>query len=125
LDYDETRGVPLRAHIYMRATAAAWTRYRQEWSYYLHSAIESSARVEPIAMPFDRAHADETILHPNGWIDRKSTEFFASTGPRVTRHQSHEDINYPQLLFLRFWSSCFRLCLIRILSSDLQPKANS
>jgi hypothetical protein len=63
LDYDETRGVPLRAHIYMRATAAAWTRYRQEWSYYLHSAPESRTAAEPIAMPLDRVQADETIQY--------------------------------------------------------------
>jgi len=62
-DYDQKRGVPLRAHIYMRATSAAWTRYRQEWSYYLHSALESKTGAEPIAAPFDRAHAHETIQH--------------------------------------------------------------
>jgi DNA-directed RNA polymerase specialized sigma24 family protein len=62
-DHDEERAVPLRAHTYMRAVAAAWTRYRQEWSYYLHSATESGAGVEPIAMPFDRSHADETIRY--------------------------------------------------------------
>jgi DNA-directed RNA polymerase specialized sigma24 family protein len=63
LDYDKERAVPLRAHIYMRAVAAAWTRYRQEWSYYLHSATASRAGVEPIAMPFDRPHADETVRY--------------------------------------------------------------
>jgi DNA-directed RNA polymerase specialized sigma subunit len=47
----------------MRAVAAAWTRYRQEWSYYVHSATESGAGVEPIAMPFDRSQADETIQY--------------------------------------------------------------
>lgn len=62
-DYDATRGVPLPAHIYMRATSAAWTRYRQEWSYYFHSAIELRASLEPIVMPFDRTDADETIRH--------------------------------------------------------------
>jgi DNA-directed RNA polymerase specialized sigma subunit len=49
--------------MYMRAVADAWTRYRQEWSYYLHSSGESSNGVEPIAMPFDRAQAHETIQH--------------------------------------------------------------
>jgi RNA polymerase sigma factor (sigma-70 family) len=62
-DYDKGRAVPLRAYIYIRAVAAAWSRYRQEWSYYLHSATESGARVEPIAMPFDRSQADETIRY--------------------------------------------------------------
>src|SRR5205823_106922 len=62
-DYDEARGVPLRAHMYMRAVAGAWTRYRQEWSYCLHSAVQSRKDVEPIAMPFDRAQADETVQH--------------------------------------------------------------
>lgn len=62
LDYDQERGVLFGAHVYMRAVAAAWTRYRQEWSYYLHSAIESGG-AEPIEMPFDRLHADETIQY--------------------------------------------------------------
>jgi len=62
-DYDEQRAVPLRAHIYIRAVAAAWSRYRQEWSYYLHSATESGAGMEPIAMPFNRSQADETIRY--------------------------------------------------------------
>ena len=62
-DYDKERAVPLRAHIYIRAVAAAWSRYRQEWSYYLHSATGSGAGVEPIAMPFDRSQADETIRY--------------------------------------------------------------
>jgi DNA-directed RNA polymerase specialized sigma24 family protein len=62
-DYDKERAVPLRAHIYIRAVAAAWSRYRQEWSYYLHSAAESGAGVEPIAMPFNRFQADETIRY--------------------------------------------------------------
>ena len=62
-DYDEQRAVPLRAHIYIRAVAAAWSRYRQEWSYYLHSATESGTGIEPIAMPFDRFQADETVGH--------------------------------------------------------------
>lgn len=56
--YDVERNVPLRAHIYVRAVAAAWTRYRQEWSYYLH---QSGKDVEPIATPFERNHAHETI----------------------------------------------------------------
>jgi len=62
-DYDKQRAVPLRAYVYVRAVAAAWTRYRQEWSYYLHSATELGAAVEPIAMPFDRAHSHETIQY--------------------------------------------------------------
>jgi len=62
-DYDKKKAVPLRAHIYMRAVAAAWTRYRQEWSYYRHSATESGSGVEPIAMPFDRSQENETICY--------------------------------------------------------------
>jgi DNA-directed RNA polymerase specialized sigma24 family protein len=62
-DYDKERAVPLQAHIYMRAVAAAWSRYRQEWSYYLHFATKSGAGVEPIAKPFDRSQADETIRY--------------------------------------------------------------
>ena len=61
LDYDKTRGVPLRAHTYMGAVAAAWTRYRQEWSYYLHSAVESDAGLEPVAMLSERSQDDDTV----------------------------------------------------------------
>jgi Sigma-70, region 4 len=61
LDYDDTRGVPLRAHIYMRATAAAWTRYRQEWSYCRHSAAVSEIGVESVATPCERLQDDETL----------------------------------------------------------------
>ena len=61
LDYDDTRGVPLRAYVYMRATAAAWTRYRQEWSYCRHSATESDIGVESVAMPCERLQDDETV----------------------------------------------------------------
>jgi hypothetical protein len=61
LDYDDARGVPLRAHIYMRATAAAWTRYRQEWSYCRHSAAEPDIGVESVAMPCERLQDNETV----------------------------------------------------------------
>ena len=61
LDYDHTRGVPLRAHIYMRATAAAWTRYRQEWSYSRHSAADADIGVESVAMPCERLQDDEIV----------------------------------------------------------------
>ena len=63
LKYDEERGVPLRAHIYMRSVAAVWGRYRQEWSYYLHSVPESSTRAEPIATPFAEANGNEALDH--------------------------------------------------------------
>ena len=63
LDYDAEQGVPRRAHIYTRAISAAWTRYRQEWSYYLHCAVESGKERESIAIPFDRSQADETIRY--------------------------------------------------------------
>jgi len=62
LKYDKERGVPLRAHIYMRSVAAVWGRYRQEWSYYLHTIPESGTRAEPIAMPFAEANGDEAHL---------------------------------------------------------------
>jgi len=61
LDFDAARGVPLRAHIYMRATAAAWTRYRQEWSYSRHSAVESDIGIESGATPCERLQDDETL----------------------------------------------------------------
>src|SRR5206468_7448095 len=62
LKYDKERGVPLRAHIYMRSVAAVWGRYRQEWSYYLHTVPESGTRAEPIATPFAEANCDEAYL---------------------------------------------------------------
>lgn len=61
LDYDEERGVPVRAFIYVRAVAAAWTRYRQEWSYYLHCGVKSGNAIEPIVIRFDPRKHDETI----------------------------------------------------------------
>jgi len=51
LDFETKRGVPLGAHIYMRAVAAAWTRYRQEWAYYLHASVEFFAAPEPALRP--------------------------------------------------------------------------
>lgn len=62
-DYDVERDVPLRAHVYVRAVATAWTRYRQEWSYHLHSRAQSGKDAEEMVTPFDRAQADETIQH--------------------------------------------------------------
>ena len=55
--------MPLRAHIYMRSVAAVWGRYRQEWSYYLHTVPESGTRAEPIATPFADANGDEAVDH--------------------------------------------------------------
>lgn len=54
--------MPLAAYIYKRALAAAWTRYRQEWSYYLH-CVESRTSVEPIVTSFNWAHHAEAINH--------------------------------------------------------------
>lgn len=34
-DYDSELSVPLSAFLYRRALACAWTRYRQEWAYFL------------------------------------------------------------------------------------------
>ena len=55
--------MPLRAHIYMRSIAAVWGRYRQEWSYYLHSVPESGTRAEPIATQFAQANGEEALDH--------------------------------------------------------------
>ena len=63
LKYDEERGVPLRAHIYMRSVAAVWGRYRKEWSYYLHTVPESGTRAEPIATSFAEANGEESLDH--------------------------------------------------------------
>jgi DNA-directed RNA polymerase specialized sigma subunit len=38
-----------------------WGRYRQEWSYYLHTVAESNARAEPIATPFVEANDKEDL----------------------------------------------------------------
>ena len=38
LEYEPARGVPLEAFVYCRALASAWTRYRQEWAYYVRFA---------------------------------------------------------------------------------------
>lgn len=61
LKYDKERGVPLRAHIYMRSVAAVWGRYRQEWSYYLHTLPESGTRAKPIAKSFAEANGEEAL----------------------------------------------------------------
>jgi DNA-directed RNA polymerase specialized sigma24 family protein len=63
LNYDEERAVPLRAHIYLRALAAAWTRYRQEWSYYLHCVVESSGGLERTATPFNQTQQTDATDH--------------------------------------------------------------
>jgi sigma-70-like protein len=63
LKYDENRGVPLGAHIYMRSVAAVWGRYRQEWSYYLHTVPESDAGAEPIATLLAEVNGDEAVDH--------------------------------------------------------------
>jgi hypothetical protein len=63
LKYDENRGVPLRAHIYMRSVAAVWSRYRQEWSYYLHTVPESDAGGEPIATLLPEVNGYEVVDH--------------------------------------------------------------
>ena len=40
-----------------------WGRYRQEWSYYLHSVPESGTRAEPIATPFIETNGEEALDH--------------------------------------------------------------
>jgi DNA-directed RNA polymerase specialized sigma24 family protein len=61
LNYDPGRGVPLAAHIYLRAVGAARTRYRQEWSYYLHFINELASSIEPIATSFDQASNEKEL----------------------------------------------------------------
>jgi Sigma-70, region 4 len=63
LNYDPVRGVPLRAFVYMRTIAAAWKRYRQEWSYYLHVVAQSAPSAEPITTPCDQAGHNKAINH--------------------------------------------------------------
>ena len=40
-DYDAERHVPLSAFLYQRALACAWTRYRQEWAFFLRFMEQS------------------------------------------------------------------------------------
>jgi RNA polymerase sigma factor (sigma-70 family) len=40
-DYDPSRNVPLPAFVYRRVIASSLTRYRQEWSYTLHSVCQA------------------------------------------------------------------------------------
>ena len=47
----------------MRSIAAVWGRYRQEWSYYLHTVPESGVPAEPIATPFAAGNGDEGLDH--------------------------------------------------------------
>src|SRR6266436_9415614 len=61
LNYDLGRGVPLAAHIYLRAVRAAWSRYRQEWSYYLHSVNELASSVESSASSSDQASNEKEL----------------------------------------------------------------
>jgi len=63
MKYDENRGVPLGAHIYMRSVAAVWGRYRQEWSYYLHTVPESDAGAEPIATLLAEVNGNKDVDH--------------------------------------------------------------
>lgn len=61
LDYESGRGVPLRAFIYLRAVAAAWNRYRQEWAYYVHSVNELASSVESIESSSDQASNEKEL----------------------------------------------------------------
>jgi hypothetical protein len=40
-DYDHAHGVPLSAFVHLRVTSKVLTRYRQEWSYAAHCALEA------------------------------------------------------------------------------------
>jgi len=61
LNYHPGDGVPLAAHIYLRALGAAWTRYRQEWAYYLHFSSECGTFTEQIPMPPEHNHFDDAM----------------------------------------------------------------
>ena len=57
-DYDPSRNVPLAAFIYRRVIAGALTRYRQEWSYTLHSVCQADDE------KLERASIAADLLYP-------------------------------------------------------------
>jgi hypothetical protein len=57
-DYDPSRNVPLPVFIYRRVIADSLTRYRQEWSYILHSVCQAHEE------KLDRASIAADLLYP-------------------------------------------------------------
>jgi RNA polymerase sigma factor (sigma-70 family) len=57
-DYDPSRNVPLPAFIYRRVIADSLTRYRQEWSYALHSVCQADEE------KFERGSIADDSLRP-------------------------------------------------------------
>jgi RNA polymerase sigma factor (sigma-70 family) len=55
-DFDPARGVPRSAFLYQKVIAAAWTRYRQEWSF--------GRRSRDLAPIDDRAEPESARLDP-------------------------------------------------------------
>ena len=143
LDFDTGRGVPLAAHIYMRAVSAAWTRYRQEWSYYLHCAAKSALGPEPGTAAFDQAGDWEAAQILKQALSQLSVEdhhliqrlFWDEAGQRrvaATLHISQQSVsrrkarvlrqlrrllNGQSQLFSRFLTTCWVL----LDSLDLLP----
>jgi len=61
LNYDSGRGVPRIAFIYIRAVAAAWTRYRQEWAYLRRCDLSHATLYERTVGPLDGSVADDSM----------------------------------------------------------------
>jgi hypothetical protein len=61
VNYDSGRGVPRIAFIYVRAVAAAWTRYRQEWAYFRRCDLSHATLYELTVGPLDGSVADRSM----------------------------------------------------------------
>jgi hypothetical protein len=61
VNYDSGRGVPRTAFIYIRAVAAAWTRYRQEWAYFRRCDFSHATRYDLTVGPLDGNVADRSM----------------------------------------------------------------
>ena len=61
VNYDSGRGVPRTAFIYVRAVAAAWKRYRQEWAYFRRCDLSHATLYERTVGPLDGSVADRSM----------------------------------------------------------------
>ena len=61
VNYDSGRGVPRIAFIYIRAVAAAWTRYRQEWAYFRRCDLSHATLYELTVGPLDGSVANRSM----------------------------------------------------------------
>jgi RNA polymerase sigma factor (sigma-70 family) len=97
-DFNPARGVPRSAFLYQKVIAAAWTRYRQEWSFGRRSrdlapiddrAEPESARLDPetierLASALEQlSEADRRLIVHLFWDGRTEDELAATH--RITR----------------------------------------